>query len=355
MNVVKIDSQKYLNGLRPDESQSQLGWYSSNLGAIARIRRGASPRPIDSPQWFSEEGPGWVRISDVTEAKGRLTKTTQKLSYQGVERSVPVHPGDVLMSICATIGEPVSVEMEACIHDGFVVFDQFEETLNKRFLLHLLRSLTKSFKNQGQTGTQANLNTEIVKKALVNIPISIYEQSRIAAVLDTLDATIEKSEALISKLKQVRAGMLHDLLTCGVDENGRIRDPEYAQEQFVTSQIGFIPNTWKLERLSSLCIHIGSGSTPRGGQDVYKTSGIMFIRSQNVTFEGLLIDNVVYISDEINAAMKHSEIFPNDVLFNITGASILDFGLFKPPPRVDPARHPSHGKIIPTGRCRFWS
>ena len=47
---------------------------------------------------------------------------------------------------------------------------------------------------------------------------------------------------------------------------------------------------------------------------------------------------------------------PLDFLFlNRAGFNGLDFGLFKPPPRVDPARHPSHGKIIPTGRCRFWS
>ena len=74
------------------------------------------------------------------------------------------------MSICATIGEPVIVEMDACIHDGFVVFDKFEHSLDGRFLLHLLRKIAPEFKASGQTGTQANLNTGIVSGKVVTIP-----------------------------------------------------------------------------------------------------------------------------------------------------------------------------------------
>ena len=118
-----------------------------------------------------------------------------------------------------------------------------------------------------------SLNRNFVHPIFIACP-PIFEQCQIAAVLDCVDAAIEKSEALIAKLRQVRAGMLHDLLTCGVDEKGEIRDPEYAHKQFVTSQFGLIPKIWKLKPLSSLCIHIGSGLTPRGGQDVYKTSAI---------------------------------------------------------------------------------
>src|SRR5688500_17092712 len=108
------------------------GWHEKPLGKLARIRRGASPRPIDDPRWFAREGPGWVRISDVTKAKGRLRRTEQCLSPDGIARTVGVGPGDVLMSICATIGEPVIVDMDAGIHDGFVVFDQFEADLDRR-------------------------------------------------------------------------------------------------------------------------------------------------------------------------------------------------------------------------------
>ncbi len=148
------------------------------------------------------------------------------------------------------------------------------------------------------------------------------EQSRIAAVLDTVDEVISKTEAVIAKLRKVRAGLLHDLLTCGLDEHGQLRDPIAHPEQFQDTPLGRIPKAWEWIKLSELCNYIGSGVTPRGGQDVYSKTGVMLIRSQNVRFEGLLLDDVAFISTDINQAMLRSEVFACDVLFNITGASI---------------------------------
>jgi type I restriction enzyme, S subunit len=67
------------------------------------------------------------------------------------------------------------------------------------------------------------------------------EQCRIANILDTVDAAIQQTEALIAKLKQMKAGLLHDLLTVGVDEHGRLRDPVTHPEQFEESPLGQIP------------------------------------------------------------------------------------------------------------------
>ena len=62
--------------------------------------------------------------------------------------------------------------------------------------------------------------------------------------------------------------------------------------------------------------------TPRGGKSAYKESGITFIRSQNVHFDGLRLQDVVYISPNTDESMRRSRVQPNDVLLNITGASI---------------------------------
>ena len=69
----------------------------------------------------------------------------------------------------------------------------------------------------------------------------------IAAVLETVDEAIAKTEAVIAKLKQVRAGLLHDLLTRGLDENGQLRDPVAHPEQFQDSPLGRIPREWEIE------------------------------------------------------------------------------------------------------------
>lgn len=70
------------------------------------------------------------------------------------------------------------------------------------------------------------------------------EQRQIAGVLDTIDDAIRKTEQIIAKLKQVKQGLLRDLLTCGVDDNGELRDPERHPEQFKDSPLGQIPRAW---------------------------------------------------------------------------------------------------------------
>ena len=78
----------------------------------------------------------------------------------------------------------------------------------------------------------------------------------------------------------------------------------------------------KKMRLKFCVTKVGSGVTPRGGAEVYQDEGIIFLRSQNVHNDGLKLDNVSYISEEINSEMKGSEVQFNDVLINVTGASI---------------------------------
>ncbi len=82
------------------------------------------------------------------------------------------------------------------------------------------------------------------------------------------------------------------------------------------------PDEWERKTVDELSIRVGSGVTPRGGSEVYKDEGVIFVRSQNVKFEGLDLSDVAYIDDKTNDEMKGSEIFPFDVLLNITGASI---------------------------------
>ncbi len=79
----------------------------------------------------------------------------------------------------------------------------------------------------------------------------ICERCRIAAVLDAVDAAIEKTAAVIAKLKQVRAGLLHDLLTRGLDDNGELRDPLKHPEQFKDLPLGRVPAIWHVKQLKN--------------------------------------------------------------------------------------------------------
>ena len=183
------------------------------MGELCDIRRGASPRPIKDTKWFAEEGRGWVRISDVTASETvQLTKTTQYLSPEGVAKSVPVEPGELIMSICATIGVPRIIGIPVCIHDGFVVFRKTEGRINREFLYHFIELVTERLKNSGQPGTQKNLNTTIVGN--IQVPrITLAEQSQIASVLDEADSFISETRRDITKLRAEKKALMQQLLT----------------------------------------------------------------------------------------------------------------------------------------------
>ncbi|MDY6929964.1 MAG: restriction endonuclease subunit S [Pseudomonadota bacterium] len=93
--------------------------------------------------------------------------------------------------------------------------------------------------------------------------------------------------------------------------------------QIAPEEIPFdIPNGWHWVRLGELVKKIGSGATPRGGKNAYVQSGIPFLRSQNIWNGGLNLQDVAYIPPETHERMANTHVFPNDILLNITGASL---------------------------------
>jgi type I restriction enzyme S subunit len=83
-----------------------------------------------------------------------------------------------------------------------------------------------------------------------------------------------------------------------------------------------LPEGWECVKIGDIATHVSSGSTPRGGEEVYDKEGILFIRSQNIHMNKIIFENIAHISDEIHQSMPRSWVKKGDVLFNITGASI---------------------------------
>ncbi len=116
------------------------------------------------------------------------------------------------MSICATIGVPRIVEIPACIHDGFVVFRNYENKLDRWFLYHYLDFIASRLSYGGQAGTQSNLNTGLVGKTRLPLP-SIDEQNCIVAVLDAADQHIAQMEKKLTALRELKRGLMETMLT----------------------------------------------------------------------------------------------------------------------------------------------
>lgn len=93
-------------------------------------------------------------------------------------------------------------------------------------------------------------------------------------------------------------------------------------EGYKESPLGIIPDEWEIKRLGSITTKIGSGVTPRGGESVYKKEGRIFLRSQNIGWGTLLLNDVAYIDETTHQKQSSTEVQEGDILLNITGASI---------------------------------
>lgn len=241
--------------------QRELGeipeqWDAVKMGEIAKIQRGASPRPIDSPIWFDRNSDiGWLRISDVTKTSKYLTETTQSLSRPGVDNSRYVASGSLVMSICATVGKPIITRKNLCIHDGFVVLNNLQ--VNQEFMYYILQDLEDEWGKQGQTGSQMNLNTNLINSTTIAIPQNNNEQTAIANALSDADSLLNELQALIEKKQAIKTATMQQLLT------GKTRLPQFVRyteggkqgqlKGMKDSELGEIPEDWDF-------INIGNNS-----------------------------------------------------------------------------------------------
>ncbi len=154
---------------------------------------------------------------------------------------------------------------------------------------------------------------------------SITEQEIIAAVLDLLDDVIASTEAVIFKLIQIRTGLLHDLLTHGLDERGELRDPRAHPEQFQGSPLGRIPKDWNILSLEQLLARVphplrsgpfGSGLLKRG----LKATGIPLLGIDNVRVEYFDHNFSRFVDEEKFAELNRYAVRPRDLMITVMGA-----------------------------------
>ena len=147
----------------------------------------------------------------------------------------------------------------------------------------------------------------------------LEEQRRIADWLDLQTTRIDKRRALLAKKRD----LLSDLKTTIISEATSFGlDRTVATKFSGIDATGSIPQHWHIFRLKAMTSKIGSGKTPLGGSSVYSSSGTVFLRSQNIWDDGIRLNDVVYISDQIHHEMNATSVKPKDILLNITGASI---------------------------------
>lgn len=137
--------------------------------------------------------------------------------------------------------------------------------LSSAYLLKLLQFIQPKAEAQAVGSTVKGIRIQDYLD--IQVPIADTDaQPIIARVLDTLDTAIHEAEAIIAKLRTVKQGLLHDLLTRGIDANGELRRPQAeAPHLYKRSPLGWIPNEWEVKTITEIA-DVKSGSTPSRAQ-----------------------------------------------------------------------------------------
>lgn len=190
-------------------SQFDNKWNSIQIGNLAKIKRGASPRPIQNPKWFDENSDiGWLRISDVTEQNGRIKYLEQRISKLGQEKTRVLKTPHLLLSIAATVGKPVVNYVKTGVHDGFLIFEN--PKFDREFMFQWFDMFRPKWNKYGQPGSQVNLNSDIIRNHKMMIP-SLPEQSAIGSLFRTLDDLLTSCKDNLANYQSLKAAMLSKL------------------------------------------------------------------------------------------------------------------------------------------------
>ena len=219
------------------------------IGAVMdRVVGGGTPSREVGSYWGGNIS--WATVKDLADDQFEIRSTMETITPEGLAGSAAnlIPSGTVVVCTRMAVGRsaitarPMAInqDLKALIPNG---------SIDPRFLLHQLKRSQPHLDGLGIGSTVRGITVGQLTATKILLP-SLSEQRAIAEILDTADEAIRLTERAIAKLEEVQKGLLHDLLTRGVDENGELRDPERNPEQFKDSPVGRIPVGW-------CCVRVG--------------------------------------------------------------------------------------------------
>lgn len=230
-----------------------MEWKEVRLGDVCSIQRGASPRPIQ--KFISKEGMPWVKIADATGISSRyISSTSEYIIKEGISKSRIVHPGDLIVSNSATPGLPKFMAIEACVHDGWLIIRDLDG-IDKVFLYYVFINIRRRLSNQANGSVFMNLKTDIVKDFVIKLP-TLDDQRRIASILSSLDRKIELNNKINADLEEMAQVIF---------KNWFVDFEPFKNGKFVDSELGMIPEGWKVSQIADIPHILETGKRPKGG------------------------------------------------------------------------------------------
>ena len=262
----------------------------------------------------------WVSIADLNSNNEEyIFDSSVKISDEGVRNSNVklIKKGSLLYSFKLSVGLTAFAGCDLYTNEAIASFKP-SNIVDLNFLKYVLKDGFDNNANINIYGAKI-FNSDLIKFSKFVMPKKLEEQQQIANYLDKktnkINEIIAKNKQLIDLLEEKRTTLINQVVTKGLN-------PDVTMKDSGVEWIGEIPKHYSIVKLKFLTSKIGSGKTPRGGSEIYVSEGIPLLRSQNIHFDSIKLDDVVYVTDEINQSMLSTVVKNNDVLLNITGASI---------------------------------
>lgn len=244
--------------------------------------------------------------------------------------SCELEPGDIVVSMMGTAGKCAifPVDAERGIMDSHLLRVQPNlDLVDRDYLATSLQAANvvgKQVASMSHGSIMAGLSSKIVKRFKIPLP-PLIEQPLIVEVLRSIDTVIEETEAIIGKLKAVKQGLLHDLLTRGIDANGELRPPHSeAPHLYKKSPLGLIPNEWETVTLGEITRRSGGllQTGPFGSQlhaHEYVSEGIPVVMPQDMANGDLSFECIARITEKKANALARHRVKENDLIFSRRG------------------------------------
>lgn len=301
-------------------------WCTSALNDVAFIDIGGTPSRAIPEYWASEyeEGEYWVSIADLRSRV--VSETKEKITALGATNSnvKRVSSGSLIMSFKLSIGRAAIAGRDLYTNEAIAAITPKNLLIDPAYLYFVLPPLAKSaITDTAVKGS--TLNKSSLGRLELSFPADLQRQKKIATILETIDQTIEQTEALIEKYQQIKAGMMQDLFTRGVTTDGKLRPPrDEAPELYRETPIGWIPNDWMCHKLEELLANLPNNlrSGPFGSallKSELVERGIPFLGIDNIHVESFVGIYRRFVSQKkFNELIKYS-VRPRDVVITIMG------------------------------------
>ncbi len=251
-------------------------------------------------------------------------------SRQEIDKA-EVTPRDVVLVASGYIGKSgrigdLRAEQRPIVASNFVRRLRPRSGVEPSWLYYLLGSsqaVSAMLRNSGGT-TIANLSQGYLDDFVVEFVPGTEEQRRIAEILDTIDEAIRRTEQVIAKLQQMKQGMLHDLLTRGIDDNGELRDPQRFPDGFKETSLGLLPRHWDVQPVESLLAPVEPAmrSGPFGSALLAHElvdEGVPLLGIDNIHVELFVREFSRFVRPTKAVELSRYRVRPRDVMITIMG------------------------------------